>query len=251
MNSCLVNKHTVRDLKGIWNEMSKLKVNYNFVLNKTHRETCYILTSSQDGVLAAETTNHHCIYVADTLEEAYAIKDDANVNGASFNPEMTTWHTLTVDWRMAIYKGDIVLVKGGLDWMATGLMESPMPDAHMVPDPHTFVTYARVDNVNVTHEGDLIVARDPGEYLAIYPGDIAALTANPNSMEFICTPLISLMMTNTTVYYRDKTHIVADVVLRNTSVLFDMLKSGWLKGSDAVDAEESMIARMDEVKNED
>ncbi len=251
MNSCLVNKHTVTDSKGIWKEMSKLKVNYNFVLNKTHREPCYILTSSQDGVLAAETTNHHCIYVADTLEEANAINAEASVNGSSFTPEMTTWHTLCVDWRMAIYKGEIVLIKGGLDWMATGLMESPMPDAQMVADPHTFVTYARVHNVDVTHEDALIVARDPGEYLAIYPGDINTLTADPKSMEFIVAPLISLMMSNTTVYYRGNKHLVADVILRNTSVLFDMLKNGYLQDPTQADAEESLIAKIDEVKNED
>lgn len=231
--------------------MSKLKVNYNLVLNKTHRETCYILTSDQDGVLAAETTNHHCIYVADTLEEAMAIKEDSSVQGSTFKPELTTWHTLCVDWRMVIYKGEIALVKGGLDWMATGLMESPMPDAHMVPDPHTFVTMARVHDADVKHEDAIVIARDPGEYLATYPGDINELTSNPKSMQFISIPLISLMMENATVYYRGNKHIVADVILRNTSVLFDMLKSGWLKDTEAVDAEESMIARMEEAKNED
>jgi hypothetical protein len=189
--------------------------------------------------------------VADTIEEAIAIKDDASVAGSSFTPELTTWHTLCVDWRMAIYKGEIVLIKGGLDWMATGLMESPMPDAHMVADPHTFVTYASVRNVDVTHEDALVIARDPGEYLAIYPGDISKLTADPKSMQFISVPLISLMMDNTTVYYRGNKHIVADVILRNTSVLFDMLKSGWLKDAEVADAEESMLARMDEAKNED
>jgi hypothetical protein len=221
----------------------KFPANYNYIVPDDHRALVYYASADNDSVLAVETVNHRAIVLANTPEEVLEVAKQFSDD--SYTAGVTTWHTLSVDWRMAIYNGELVLIKGGLTWQATGLTEAPAHDASLVCDPYTWAYVVKVGDAYVERDGGVVIGATPADLMVQLEGfDVGSLAEVGNDV--VAIPLLQLANSQVTAMYRGQLHDVAQVMMRNTAFLMDLVKN--TSPADAVDPEQNIINKLEETE---
>jgi hypothetical protein len=224
----------------------KFPVNYEFIVPDDHRKLVYYAQTNEHSVLAIETDNHRCIVLAETPEELLEVA--ALFGDSGYTPAVTTWHTLTLDWRMALYQNQIVLIKGGLTWQATGLTESPSKDSHLTCDPHTWVFVLKSNGKLLRRDDAIVVGSSPAD-LIIALDDSDKFDVNDlitGSSEIIALPILQIASHNAKVMYRGVVHDVSETLMTNTAFLLELMENKSVGG----DPEESLIEKIEESSNE-
>lgn len=225
----------------------KFPVNYEFIVPDDHRKLVYYAETKENSVLAIETDNHRCIVLADTPEEMLEVA--ALFGDVVYKPSVTTWHTLALDWRMALYQNQIILIKGGLTWQATGLCESPSRDAHLTCDPHTWVYVLKCNGTLLRRDDAIVIGSSPAD-LIIALEDIDQFDVNDlitGTSEIVALPILQIASHNAKVTYRGKVHDVSETLMTNTAFLMELMA----KKTVDEDPEESLIEKIEENTNED
>lgn len=220
----------------------KFPVNYEFIVPDDHRRLVYYAQSNENSVLAIETNNHRCILLADTPEEI--IDSARRFSDSEYTPAVTTWHTLTLDWRMALYNDSIVLIKGGMTWQATGIAESPSKESPLACDPHAWLFLLITNDEPARRDGAIIVGSSPAD-LMINLGDDDMFDVNNlinGTASIVAMPMLQVASRNEKVVYRGKVHDVAETIMTNTSFLMELIDNP----QESNDPEESLIERMEE-----
>lgn len=221
----------------------KFPANYNYIVPSDHRALVYYAATENDSVLAVETVNHRAIVLANTPEEIIEVAKQ--FSDEAYTAGVTTWHTLAVDWRMAIYNGELILLKGGLTWQATGLTEAPADDASLVCDPYTWVYVIQSKGGFLSREGGVVIGSTPADLILQLDGFDVGTLAEAGT-DVIAMPLLQLANQQTSVMYRGHVHDVAQVMMRNTAFLMDLVKN--TIPTDAVDPEQTMIDKLEETE---
>lgn len=198
----------------------KFPTNYELIVNGDHRKQVFY-AQSVNGVLALQTVHHNCIVLADTADEiidtARQFSDDV------YTAHSITWHSLCTDWRMAFYKGEIALIKGGTTWQASGILESPDNDAtDLVCDPHTWVYLMCVDNKFLYNGNDVIIGANPADLIVNLDNFDMASLATPQA-DVVAMPLLKLSLVAPTVCYRGKTYNVKETLMKNTAFIMTLV----------------------------
>jgi hypothetical protein len=222
----------------------KYPVNYEFIVPDDHRRLVYYAEANKDSVLAVETTSHKCIVLADTPEEVLAIAK--SISDSHYVAAATTWHTLSVDWRMAIYKDEIILIKGGLTWQGIGLTEAPNSEGFFVCDPLTWAYVIFHKGEMFAVDGAIAVGMSPADVIMNAEGFDERNLTEPHT-HIGCVTLLQLASINARLYYRTQTHNIAEVLMRNTNFLMDLINEAT---PETVDPEQQLIDTLEE-KNED
>jgi len=223
----------------------KFPANYNYVVPHDHRELVYYAATSNNSVLAIETVNHRAIVLADTPDEIIDLA--RTFSDESYTAGVTTWHTLAVDWRMAIYNGEIILIKGGLTWQATGLTEAPADDASLVCDPYTWAYAIMSDGAYIERNGGIVIGATPADLIVQLDNFDVTLIAELNT-NIIAMPLLHFANNEQSVMYRGSVHNVARAMMKNTAFLVDLVKNTYPE--DGIDPEEEFINKAEENNNE-
>jgi hypothetical protein len=222
----------------------KFPVNYEFVVPHDHRRLVYYAQSNENSVLAIETNNHRCILVADTADEIIDLA--RTFNDTEYTAAVTTWHTLTLDWRMALYNNSIVLIKGGTTWQATGIAESPWVDSPMACDPHAWLFAVNRKGALIVRDDAIVIGSSPADLIVnLEDGDDFNVNDLVDGTAYIVAmPLLQIASRNAKVIYRGKVHAVAESVMANTAFLMELIDNP----QESNDPEESLIVKMEETE---
>lgn len=221
----------------------KFPANYNYIVPHDHRALIYYASTGDNSVLAVETVNHRAIVLADTPEEIIEVAKQ--FSSEEYVAGVTTWHTLTVDWRMAIYNGELIMIKGGMTWQATGLTEAPADDASLVCDPYTWAYVLKSDGAYIERNGGVVIGATPADLIVQLTDFDTAMIAEDGT-DVIAVPLLQLATNQQLVTYRGKVHDVANVMMRNTAFLMDLVKN--TNTPEDIDPEEDIINKIGETE---
>jgi len=221
----------------------KFPANYNYIVPHDHRALVYFAATGNESVLAVETVNHRAIVLADTPEEILEVAK--TFSDEDYTAGVTTWHTLCVDWRMAIYNGELVLIKGGLTWQATGLTEAPADDASLVCDPYTWAYVVQSDGAYLSRNGGVVIGATPAD-LVVQLDNFDVGTLAEVGTDVIAVPLLHFANVQQSVVYRGQLHDVANIMMRNTAFLMDLVAN--THTAEDIDPEEDIINKLEETE---
>ena len=221
-----------------------LEVDWFFTVDHDPRAMCYLAEADDNSTLIAGTGQHDCVFVGDTpellLEQVEKIRGFV---GEGIIARPITWASLGQCFRMIVYRNKMRLLMGGKGWIATALTYTPSRASSLICDPQTTVVVAEYKGDIITHENAIIV----GTSLEDLFTNLSMCEVNIDnykdmeSLKFVVYPLLKFA-DGETLYYHGNTHSVREALMNNYGFVTEVLGG---------DEEDRLIAKMEEVPNED
>jgi len=140
---------------------------------------------------------------------------------------------------------ELVLIKGGLTWQATGLTEAPADDASLVCDPYTWAYVVQSDGAYLERNGGVVIGATPAD-LVVQLDNFDVGTLAEAGTDVVAVPLLHFANVQQSVVYRGQLHDVANIMMRNTAFLMDLVAN--THTAEDIDPEEDIINKLEETE---